>query len=179
MKHIPNILSIIRLLLVPVFIALYTTEHNIAAVIVFVAAGITDVLDGYLARKYDCTSVAGKVLDPLADKLMQFSAFICLYLSGLIPFWMPVIYFIKELLTVIGAAFVFKKSRFVVKSNIFGKTATVLVFAAVCVIMVFGKAIPSWTVNTICAFVCVYFVFSCLMYAYRDVRPVSKKRRGA
>lgn len=179
MKHIPNILSIIRLLLVPVFVYLYTKGHIIAAVCVFVAAGITDVLDGYLARKYDCTSVAGKVLDPLADKLMQLCAFICLYSSHLIPVWMPIIYFIKELLTVIGAAFVFKKSRFVVKSNIFGKAATVLVFAAVCVIIVFGKAIPTWAVNTICAFVCVYFVFSCLIYAYGYVRPVSKKQRGA
>ena len=177
--NLPNKLTIFRVILVIPFVALMLNGYDLWAVAVFIIASLTDLLDGKIARKYNLVTNFGKFMDPLADKLMQFSAFICLYFSGLIPFWMPVIYFIKELLTVIGAAFVFKKSRFVVKSNIFGKAATVLVFAAVCVIMVFGKAIPSWTVNTICAFVCVYFVFSCLMYAYRDVRPVSKKRRGA
>ena len=164
-----------RILLVPVFIALYLNGYVIAAVCVFIAAGITDILDGYIARKYSVTSVAGKILDPVADKLMQLSAFVCLYLAGLIPLWMPLVYLLKEVLTVLGAAFVFKKSRFVVKSNAFGKAATVLVFAAVCVIAVFGGKLSGTAVNAICAIVCAYFVFSCLMYAVKEVKPVSGK----
>lgn len=173
-KNLPNLLSAVRLLMVPVFIALYKKEYVIWAVIVFIAAGLTDILDGHIARKYNCTSTVGKVLDPLADKLMQLSAFVCLYLSGLIPMWMPVIYFIKELATVIGAAFVFKKSKFVVKSNVFGKAATVLVFAAVFVIALFGNRLSPTVITVICAAVCLYFVFSCVMYAVKELLPFSK-----
>ncbi len=164
-KHVPNILSIIRLALVPIFIALYVKGHVAVAVMVFLTAGATDVLDGFIARKYNCTSTLGKVLDPLADKLMQLSAFVCLYASQLVPLWMPLVYFLKEFLTIVGAFFVFKKENFVVKSNVFGKAATVLVFAAVCIIAVFGETLSDTTITIICAVTCLYFVFSCLMYA--------------
>ena len=80
-KQIPNILSVIRLLMVPVFIAIYFSDiknAEIWALAVFVAAELTDVLDGYLARKNGWTTEAGKILDPLADKLMQAAAIISL-----------------------------------------------------------------------------------------------------
>ena len=91
MKNIPNILSLIRLLLVPVFVLLFFAEKTFAAAAVFVISGITDVLDGFIARKFGFISNLGKVLDPLADKLTQMSAFVCLYIAKLIPLWMPVL----------------------------------------------------------------------------------------
>lgn len=169
-KDIPNLLSIVRILLVPVFVWLYINGFRFYAIGVFIAAGITDVVDGHLARKYNCSSNLGKLLDPLADKLLQFSAFVCLYYSSLIPVWMPIAYAAKELITLLGAAFVFGKEKKVVKSRVFGKLATVFVFATVCVIAVFGKNMSSDTINTICMCICLYFVFSCVMYAFTEVK---------
>ena len=171
-NNIPNILSVIRILLVPVFVWLYLKGHELFAIGVFITAGITDVVDGYIARKYNCISDLGKLLDPLADKLLQLSAFLCLYHSNLVPLWMPAAYFGKELLTALGAALVFGKKKLVVKSHVFGKLATVLVFAAVCVIAVFGENMPQSTVNIICMGVCAYFIFSCVMYALTEVRSI-------
>ncbi len=168
-KHIPNLLSILRLIFVPLFIFLMLREHTAAAVIVFILSGVTDVLDGYIARKNNCISNLGKLLDPLADKLMQFSAFICLSVSELIPLWMPVMYFIKELATSIGALVVFKKGKRIVKSHVFGKIATVFVFAFVTVMIVFGEKISSGITAVLCVAMCLYFVFSCIMYVRTEV----------
>ena len=168
-KYIPNILSAIRLMLVPVFIYLFLAEKTLVAVIVFIFSGITDILDGFIARKFNCSSNLGKVLDPLADKLSQFSAFICLYITELVPLWMPVVYFVKEFGTAIGALFVFKKGKVVVKSHVFGKLATFFVFAFVCVVILFGDRIPHNSIVIACIAICVYFLFSCLMYVNTEL----------
>lgn len=179
-KNVPNILSVIRLLLVPVFVALFLGGYVVPAVAVFVLAGATDVIDGYIARKFNCTSTLGKILDPLADKCLQLSAFICLWIEDYILWWMPLIYFVKELATALGALFIFRKSKFVVKSNVFGKLATVFVFGAVFVIALFGKSMGSTVVNTICVLVALYFVFSVGVYCGEEllklIRAAKKKK---
>ncbi len=177
LRDIPNLLSLLRLLLVPVFVYLFLSEHTSVAVCVFIFSGITDVLDGYIARKYNCSSNLGKVLDPLADKLTQLSAFICLYITELVPVWMPVIYFVKEFLTAIGALFVFRKGKVVVKSNIFGKLATFFVFAFVSAVIILGDKISRNVIVVLCIFMCVYFLFSCLMYVNTEVRHNVKREK--
>ena len=163
-------------MLVPVFVTLFLKGRMASAVIVFVFSGFTDVLDGFIARKYNCSSNLGKLLDPLADKLTQMSAFICLYISELIPLWMPVVYFFKELATLIGAVIVFRKGNVVVKSHTFGKLATVFVFAFVVVMILFGKAISRKFIVIACIGMCLYFVFSCLMYVRTEVKSgISKE----
>lgn len=177
-KHIPNILSVIRILLVPVFVFLYIGKDYDSAVTVFVIAGLTDVADGYIARKYNYITNLGKVLDPFADKLMQFCAFLCLYFNAVVPWWMPVVYFLKEITTLIGAIFVFRKVKVVVKSHIFGKLATFFVFVFVSVIIACPTLIPADTVSIICALMCAYFVFSNLMYVKLEVREEVKKDKA-
>ncbi len=182
MKNVPNILSLIRLLMVPLFVWLFLSGSVVAALVVFILAGATDVADGFIARRYNCTSTLGKILDPLADKAMQLAAFLCLWYKGYVPGWMPVIYLVKELATVIGAFIIFRKTKFVVKSNFFGKLATVLVFGAVFVIAVFGSVIGEIGVNTICVLVALYFMFSCGVYCgdslMKMIKSASKKSRG-
>ena len=175
LKNVPNTLSIIRILLVPVFVYLFLSDKITAAVVIFILSGFTDVLDGYIARKFDCSTNLGKLLDPLADKLMQFSAFICLCISELIPYWMPVVYFVKEVSTAIGALFVFRKGKRVVKSHIFGKLATVFVFAFVSVVAIFGDRISRGVITALCVAMCLYFVFSNLMYVKTEVKGAEKE----
>ncbi len=177
-KNVPNMLSVLRLLMVPLFVYLFLTNFILAAVTVFILAGVTDVLDGFIARRFGCTSTLGKILDPLADKFMQMSAFLCLWYREYIPFWMPLAYLIKELATVIGAFFIFRKTNFVVKSNVFGKLATVLVFGAVFVISLFGDKIGATGVDIICLVVALYFVFSCGVYCGEELIKNIKKAQN-
>ena len=82
---------------------------------------------------------------------------------------MPVLYFIKELGTLIGALVVFRNKKKVVKSNIFGKLATFFVFAFVCVDILFGKDLSKGVVTGLCIAICVYFVFAGIMYIVAEM----------
>lgn len=139
LKYIPNILSVIRIILVFVFVALFFHDYpnNLMwALFIFLLAGATDVADGFLARRYKWISNLGKVLDPLADKLMQCTVLICLLVKSLIPWWLAAFYILKEVLMGIGGIFVFKKKDVVVVSNKFGKAAVCVFYAAIISIIV-------------------------------------------
>ena len=165
-KSLPNILSTIRLFMTPLFIFLFFYNyptHVLTALAVYIVAGITDIIDGHIARKYDCQSDLGKLLDPLADKFMQASAFVCLYITHRIPLWLVCGYFIKEITLALGALLIFKKKNTVVKSNWYGKSATVLIFVTVFIFMMPEK-LPKGVVNGVCIFVLAYLVFAFVMY---------------
>ena len=76
--NLPNKLTTLRMILVPVFIIVYLTGYHYVSAVIFIAASLTDFLDGHLARKYDLVTNFGKIMDPLADKLLVCSALICL-----------------------------------------------------------------------------------------------------
>jgi len=88
----------------------------------------------------------------------------------LIPYWMVAIYFIKETLLGIGAAVIFKRQNIVVKSNIFGKLATVIVFCAVFVIALFGEMMSHQLINIICACVLAYILFAFIIYVLENYK---------
>ncbi len=132
--NIPNVLTMIRVVLIPVFIALYCNGQAVPAFCVYVAACVTDALDGHLARKLNQITSFGKLMDPLADKLMQLSMMFCLAGTGYIPWWALIVLLGKELLMVIGSALLLKKRDVVVMSNWSGKTATVLLILAIAAI---------------------------------------------
>lgn len=139
MKYVPNILTIIRMGLIPVFIALFFSDlpsGQLYALLVFILAGVTDVLDGQIARKYNLITVIGTVLDPLADKLMLLSALVCLAIVGIVPLWAMVIVYMKEIFMIITAGLLyFRREKFVIPSNKFGKIATVFFSLAVFLLM--------------------------------------------
>lgn len=135
LKHIPNILSIIRICLVFVFIALFFADMIYAALFVFLLAGATDVLDGYLARKNNWISNLGKILDPFADKLMQCTVLVCLWIGDYIPIWFVLPFIIKEVLMLLLGAIVIKRRSVVVVSKWYGKL-TVCIFYGTIVLAV-------------------------------------------
>lgn len=136
--NIPNILTTIRFFLIPAFIYVFFSdlEHNYAiAASIFLLAGITDILDGYIARKYDMITKWGKLLDPLADKSMQLTALFCLTYAGLIPMWAVYIILTKELLMIIGSIVLYR-DKIVVSASWYGKAATVLFYLAILSIII-------------------------------------------
>jgi len=129
--NIPNILTIIRIILVPVFIFAFFFISKWVALCVFILAGISDLLDGYIARKYNLVTELGTLLDPFADKLMLISVLISFTIADYIPVFMLVIMVIKELFMICAAAkLYFKKEKIVIPANKFGKTSTVLFYIA-------------------------------------------------
>lgn len=133
-KHVPNILTTIRLLLIPVIFYYALQENYIMAVIFLTLSGITDVLDGYIARKFNFITDFGTLFDPLADKLTQVSTLIVLVIQGIIPLWILIIVIIKEILMIAGAAFLYDKNT-VVGSRWYGKAATVVFYVAILISM--------------------------------------------
>lgn len=129
-KHVPNILTIIRFILIPIILYFIFTEQYIAAFVVLTISGLTDVLDGIIARKFDCITNFGKLVDPLADKATQISILSALTFKGMIPLWMLLVVFIKEFVMIAGASFLYGK-QLVVSSKWFGKLATVLFYIAI------------------------------------------------
>ena len=131
---VPNVLTMIRLALIPVFVVFFWKGHPAgqapvnywikAALIVFVAASLTDALDGFLARKLNQITDFGKLFDPLADKLMVLTALVCQGLAGVLPWTAIAIVAAKELFLVIGGL-IMLNHNIVVYSNYVGKTAQV------------------------------------------------------
>ncbi len=129
-KHVPNILTIIRFFLIPTILYFILTEQYIAAFIILTVSGLTDVLDGIIARKFNCITNFGKLVDPLADKATQISILAALTFKGIIPLWMLIVVFVKEFAMIAGASFLYGK-ELVVSSRWFGKLATVLFYLAI------------------------------------------------
>ena len=125
--NIPNILSIIRILLTPLFVICLLRGKFTAALFVFTTAGITDALDGLYARWFNQKTVLGAYLDPIADKLLLTSAFISLAILKIIPPWLSVIVISRDIVIMMGYA-VFEitdmRSKIEVKPSIVSKLTT-------------------------------------------------------
>ncbi len=130
--NLPNALSLLRIFLVTPFLIAVIYRQFPLALIIFVVAGISDFLDGYLARRWKQQSLLGTFLDPLGDKLLITVAFISLCLQGLLPPWLAVTVVAKDLYTVIGAGVLhFSGNLSVAVPSLWGKLSTLLQIVAV------------------------------------------------
>lgn len=166
-KHIPNILTIFRFLFIPIILYYIFTKNYVYAFIFFTISGITDVLDGFIARKFDLVSNFGKLMDPLADKLTQISVLTSLVMIKIIPIWILVIVVLKELIMVIGASFLYGKNV-VVYSKWYGKLATVLFYLAIVISLISNQlGITGFWSNLDMLIYCIALIctmFSLIMY---------------
>lgn len=134
-EHIPNIITVIRIILIPVYVLSFfgvisiveSSTSLVTAGMIFVLAGLSDALDGFLARRNHWVTDIGKLLDPFADKLLEVVVTICLAYKFKGPFLiLSAIIITKEILMIIGAYLIMKKSQFYVSAGWCGKLATVV-----------------------------------------------------
>lgn len=130
LKHVPNALTIARFILIPFILTSLINDNYILTFTFLTLSALTDVLDGYIARKFDLISNFGKLIDPLADKSTQIAILTTLALKGIIPIWMIIVIFLKEFVMIAGASFLYGK-ELVVSSKWYGKLATVLFYVAI------------------------------------------------
>ncbi len=165
LKNIPNILSVIRIILVFVFvIVFFTAESPVWALVIFLTAGATDIVDGYLARRFNWITNLGKILDPFADKFMQCTALICLCIKSFVPLWFVLVFLAKELATLIIGLLVIRRRSVVVVSKWYGKTAVCLFYLAIFVCIVFRTFLENNPVVSVLMFATVA-IFAALAFA--------------
>ena len=124
LRTLPNLLSLLRLALVPVFLVLIITGHSITAFIVLAIASITDWLDGYLARKLNQVTRIGALLDPAADRLYIFATLIGLAVTGAIPAWLPVVVVGRDVLLAFTIPVLASRNYGPLPVHFFGKAGT-------------------------------------------------------
>lgn len=163
-KHVPNILTIIRFFLIPIIIYYIIKENYILAFAFLTLSGITDVLDGFIARKYNLITNFGKLIDPLADKSTQISILGTLVIQKLIPIWILIIVVLKEFLMISGASFLYGK-ELVVSSKWYGKLSTIIFYIAiVCSLLKRQFQIATSLDQYIYYLALIATIFSLLMY---------------
>ena len=166
-KHIPNILTIMRFIFIPIILNFIFQGNYILGIIVFTISGLTDVLDGFIARKFNFVSYFGKLMDPLADKLTQIATLTSLVIVNIIPLWILIIVLLKEFIMIVGASFLYGKDV-VVYSKWYGKLATVLFYLAIVFSLVIKQfnLVGIWeqlTLATYCLAL-IATVFALIMY---------------
>lgn len=179
--NIPNLLTIARLGMVPLFVFCFVKgcEGTLAGGVyyaagLFVLAALTDILDGYIARKYNQITDFGKLADPLADKMMQIAAIACLAVYDRIAAWIFYVFLAKEVLMICGASRLLKRFKFVVYSQWSGKIATVILFVCIVAIMVFEQI--SQKAASIMMCICIFFTLVALFNYMKMYTKVKESR---
>lgn len=176
--NLPNLLSILRLIMVPVFAAVFfrdtPTAHYWAAG-VYALAFFTDIADGWIARHFNQITRLGRILDPLADKLMTLTVIISITVAGIIPVWAVVIFFLKEMLMGIGALVMYRRMDDVISSNWLGKASTGCFFV-VCAALVLFPEIPAPWATGLISFALALTIAALISYVVQYVQVCSHKR---
>lgn len=169
MLNIPNILTIIRLCLMPVFLSVYFAPIENArlwAMLVLIISFITDVLDGYIARNFNQISNLGKILDPLADKVMQITVLLCLAIYNRTLIWVVMFVLGKDVLLGIGALLIHSLKGITAQSNWAGKTACFVSLAlSLVLIFPFRQPLSDMVVWTLGAVIVLFNAIALVSYS--------------
>lgn len=170
--NVPNVLTLFRLLLVPVFLVVFFfcgDGNHIAALIVFLVASFTDVLDGIIARKTNQITPYGIVLDPLADKCLKAATLIAFAISGIIPVWLTVVLIVIDTAMIITGCCLYKQ-KITIPSNFFGKAGTFITSLGL-VLCFFDKALNGWNLYILYAGL-LTIVVSVIVYIIMNYKRV-------
>ncbi|MBI3398195.1 MAG: CDP-alcohol phosphatidyltransferase family protein [Deltaproteobacteria bacterium] len=168
--NIPNILTIFRILLVPVFI-IFVIQNNLSmALVIFILAGITDGLDGFIARILGHRTVIGAYLDPIADKFLLISAYLSLTIKGMLPGWLSVVVVSRDIIILSGVVILsVMDKRPAIRPSILSKITTVFQITTI-VLVLFYAASQNAYFNLLIAITAGLTILSGLAYIYNGVR---------
>jgi cardiolipin synthase len=176
MINIPNILTLIRILLIPVFVILLMDHYLGWALAIFIAAGITDGIDGLIARLTDQRTTLGSYLDPIADKLLLLSGFITLAIMKYVPNWLAVIVITRDVIIFIGVLLLFLMDRKPeIKPTLLSKVNTVFQILAI-ILVLFSNTVVSmgYLVPTTIWAATATTVLTGLQYTYLGIRMTNE-----
>lgn len=197
---IPNLISVIRICLIPVIAVLYYNNYIWWTVFVIFISGVSDAVDGKIARKFNQVSALGKMLDPVADKFTIFALAIVLFLKfkeadsqSMQAFaWVFLLFIIKDVIMILGAVVLIALGTKPVAAEIWGKLATFAFYAVMVVIIGFGPEVgaismyyPQYTIPETLMFILVIIAviltfmafFSYLPGAFRQIKENTKKNK--
>ena len=176
--NLPNKLTILRVLLIPVFVVFLLGADMIgpwsvyAALAVFVIASLTDLLDGKIARKYNLVTNFGKFMDPLADKLLVCSALICLIQLGQLPAWVVIVIISREFI-ISGFRLVAADNGIVIAASYWGKFKTVFQMTAV-VLLIFNIPALSVLTSAVLWIAVILTVVSLVDYVAKNIKVLTE-----
>lgn len=176
---IPNMLSVVRILLIPVIVYLYVfKKDNLWTLIVVALSSLTDVVDGFIARRFNMITDLGKFLDPLADKATQLTVIACLitrFKAMVVPF---VILAVKELSALLMRFVVYKRTERVEGAKWHGKASTTIIISIVALHLIWGS-IPSNVSLILIAFCSVFMTFSAILYGIESINMLKEDGKQA
>ena len=186
---LPNLLTVIRMALIPVFVSLLVYQRFGWALFVFVVAGVTDGLDGLLARNLQQGSELGRILDPIADKLMLVTAFVALSQRNVlphplprhfpIPFWVTAAVLSRDIFIIVGAAAINIVTGFRgFRPSLLGKISTTVQICAIIIVLVAAHfpAISGYVLPTVYTIVFILAIASGVHYIFHVARLLNEER---
>lgn len=174
--NLPNKLTVGRVIAVPFFIAAYMTEYYAAAFVLFILASLTDMLDGKIARKYNLVTNFGKIMDPLADKILVYSAFCLMVEDGLVPAWMLIVILAREF-AIAGMRTVAASDGIVIAAGMSGKIKTVLQMIAVPLLLLTTAITDAGLHHWLSIAAQVFLWASLVMTVYSGIEYIAKNRQ--
>ena len=176
--NLPNKLTIIRVCLIPFFVAALLFDHGnnytmrIVANVLFIVASLTDLFDGKIARKYNLVTNFGKFMDPLADKLLVCSALICLIELGQLPAWVVIIIISREFI-ISGFRLVAADNGVVIASSYWGKFKTTFQMGAV-ILMIFNIPALTLVTNIVVVIAVALTIISLVDYVAKNIKILTE-----
>ncbi len=168
-KHIPNILSIFRILDLVIVVLLLEYHHNVLATVFFALGILSDVLDGFLARRNNAVTTYGKIMDPLADKILVVGTLTAMIKIMNVPYWMVIIIIAREF-AVTGLRVIAASEKIIIPANWWGKLKTTSQFVAIVVLMLGYYRLGVWLLGLAVLFT----VISGYIYFYNYFKAVNE-----
>ena len=177
---VPNVLSLFRLALIPLYVSIYLTakermDYYIASIILAVSC-LTDMIDGQIARRFNMISAFGKFLDPLADKLTQFTLMICLCIKHHVLIALVVLVFCKEVFQLIAASIHFRKGQMLNGAQISGKICTTVLFISLIVLVMIpdiSQKAVNWIAIVDAVFLLIAFADYIRLFCSKNTKYIS------
>lgn len=184
MLNLPNFLTLLRIVAIPVFLIFLTDGRAEAALVVFVLAGITDALDGAIARLTNSKTTLGAYMDPLADKMLILSAFVVFASMDVVPRWLTVVVISRDVIILVGylSLFLLTQQLMEIRPSAISKAATLLHLATLSAVLLSlwrAKSVSSRAQATLFGVTGIVTAVSGFHYMYRGLRWYQEKGGAA